>query len=56
MQKAKNIKQGQSISKKSGEIGSGKNVKSICNHIDELSVFHGCFILFKELQDEKSKD
>ena len=39
VQKAKNIKQGQSVSEKEGGNRSGKNEKYKCNHIDDLSFF-----------------
>ena len=39
VQKAKNIKQGQSVSEKGGGKLSAKNDKYKCNHIDDLSFF-----------------
>ena len=39
VQKAKNVKQRQSVSEKGGGKRSGKNDKYVCNHIDDLSFF-----------------
>ena len=55
VQKAKNIKQGQSVSEKGGRNRSSKNDKYKCNHIDDLSLFTDALFFSRiyKLRNEK---